>query len=140
MLRLCSRYPGGRIGVGLLLLRIMVALSVLIQAAGHWVRDGGHSGGGFALVVVSIVASGAILVGFLTPLLSAMITLQSLATAFGWFAAPEAGMFSLLFPPVTTAVVAAVTVLLGPGAFSIDAHLFGMREIVIPRRDDTTGS
>jgi uncharacterized membrane protein YphA (DoxX/SURF4 family) len=32
------------------------------------------------------------------------------------------------------AVVAVVIALLGPGAFSIDARLFGRREILIPRQ------
>jgi hypothetical protein len=31
--------------------------------------------------------------------------------------------------------MSAAQVLLGPGAFSVDARLFGRREIVIPRAD-----
>ena len=35
-------------------------------------------------------------------------------------------------PLLEVAVVAAALILLGPGAFSIDARLFGRREITIP--------
>jgi hypothetical protein len=42
---------------------------------------------------------------------------------------------SLLLPDVSAIALAAVVALIGPGAYSVDARLFGMREIVIARSD-----
>jgi hypothetical protein len=40
-----------------------------------------------------------------------------------------------LLPGIQVVALAVVVALLGPGALSVDARLFGMREIVIPRSD-----
>ena len=45
---------------------------------------------------------------------------------------PAAGLFLDRPGALSLALVAAHCVLLGPGALSLDAHLFGRREIVFP--------
>ena len=85
--------------------------------------------------------------GFLT-LLSAASFLLGLFTAVGSaiviFGA-VAATFSLITPPplnllegvtlIYTVAIAVALLFLGPGALSVDARIFGRREIIIPKRD-----
>ena len=80
-----------------------------------------------------LLATGvSILIGFLTPVLAPLGGLECLSIAFSWFPAPVLGLFDSKL--VTTQVIAmfAAVALLGPGAYSLDARLFGWKEIVIP--------
>lgn len=94
----------------MLILRAALAATVLIQAAAN------PSWFGAATAVSGLLLT----FGFLTPL-----------------AAILPGMAVILPEPVSStallagAIVAGV-VLLGPGAFSMDARLFGRRRIIIP--------
>ena len=85
------------------------------------------------LASVAAIASGALLlIGFLTPATGAMAGLSTVVIATLLAPVPPSG---LLLDHVALLFVisdAAAIVLLGPGAFSLDARLFGRREIVIP--------
>jgi len=74
-----------------------------------------------------------LLLGLLTPIAATLVGLN----AAGWWAAlipaPQPNLFPSNLTLIFLAVVAGVVVLLGPGAFSLDARLFGLREIIIPR-------
>jgi uncharacterized membrane protein YphA (DoxX/SURF4 family) len=73
------------------------------------------------------VLSFALLLGFLTPvaaLLSAAIEVATLTVA------GDVTVASLLIPLRAFALA-----LLGPGAYSLDARLFGRRVLILPRRD-----
>jgi uncharacterized membrane protein YphA (DoxX/SURF4 family) len=112
--RLFSVYPQGLPGAGLLLLRLGVG-GVLVLWPGQ------------ADLVTSI--GGALLVaGFLTPF-AALAAAGSLVVSLHSSTSPlpDHGLLSLMGGCVAVA-------LLGPGAWSADARLFGRREIVIPRR------
>ena len=83
-----------------------------------------------ALLAVSIGLM--VLVGFLTPL-------AGLAAAIGYVVHGASLLFtgdpyrqSQGLAAVDLAVISIALVLLGPGAFSLDARLFGRREIIIP--------
>jgi uncharacterized membrane protein YphA (DoxX/SURF4 family) len=79
---------------------------------------------------LTAIASGVSLVaGFMTPVAGAVAAIVTLSSALGL--APAA---VLLDTPSALLVVAdaAALVLLGPGAHSTDALLFGRREILIP--------
>lgn len=74
-----------------------------------------------------------VLAGFLTPIAAALVGL----TAIGWWTslirAPHQNLFASNLLLGLLVVMATVIVLVGPGAFSIDARLFGLRQIIIPR-------
>ena len=77
--------------------------------------------------------SGALLLsGFLTPVAGVLVGLGTLGITLGWLPAATRNLFDTALPAVFAAIMCAAIALLGPGAFSIDARLFGRREIIIP--------
>jgi hypothetical protein len=112
--KLFPAFPAGWPGLGLLLLRALVSFMLVTQtsaAAGGW-------------FVKALLLTGAILLllGLMTPIIAVGIGLASLSLAFS------------SNDMVQVVGLSGAIALLGPGAFSIDARLFGRREVFIPRR------
>lgn len=113
--RLFSVFPNGLPGAGLLLLRLVVGLLPVLCPIQ---TDP-------ALTVSALL----VLAGLLTPL-SALAEAAALGV-LQYQTAPQ------VLPPLSVVVLIGGCValaLLGPGAWSADARLFGRREIIIPRR------
>ena len=90
---------------------------------------------GFLALAVALltVASGVLLlVGYLTPFAGVIAGLFCVGSAFSWFPAPNLELFEAKLTAALATVIAVALVCLGPGAFSLDARLFGRREIIIP--------
>jgi uncharacterized membrane protein YphA (DoxX/SURF4 family) len=130
--RLFSAFPAGLPGVGLLLLRVVVSAALVAHGVLCLV-----SSDSITLVVsvstaLLLLSGGCLLIGFLTPILSLLGGLECLGIVWSWFP------FQLLSPfesKLALAPIIAMSIaiaLLGPGAFSLDARLFGWKEIVIP--------
>jgi len=77
---------------------------------------------GWVMPVVVLAGAGFLLIGFMTPVISVAIGLISLGLAFTNYDAIE------------IAIITFAIALLGPGGFSIDARMFGRREVFIPER------
>jgi len=122
--RLFSTFPNGWPGKGLLLQRLLTAAVLLWHFAGH-LRGSSH----FASFVPHTIAAGAgllLLVGLWTPVMGAVVAASEL-----WVALSGGGDPTL---PIVLATLAATVAMIGPGAWSIDAHLFGRRHFEIPER------
>lgn len=117
-------YPAGAPGIGLVLLRLAVAdtlVTMASPAAAPLLQ------GGVALVALAIGS------GFQTSLLSALCVLFSLWHVSSWSA-------SGILVALPSGLSAAALALAGPGAFSIDARMFGTRTIVLSDSTDRSSS
>jgi hypothetical protein len=128
--RAFSTFPDGLPGAGLLLLRAALGVVLLVQAAVCIVDW--HVLGFLTLSVgLLTVATGALLlIGYLTPFASVLAGLFCVGCAFSW--PPNLELFAAKLTAALATVIAVALVCLGPGAFSLDARLFGRREIIIP--------
>src|SRR6202051_3676273 len=80
------------------------------------------------------VLTGILLVtGFRTRLASFLIAL-GIALISLTFPLPTRDLFDRLLPTLFAETMSMAVVFLGPGAFSIDAYLYGRKEIIIPYR------
>jgi uncharacterized membrane protein YphA (DoxX/SURF4 family) len=93
------------------------------------------SGQGLAadlIAVAAFVLSALLAVGLFTPISGAVIIAGALAIRFSWLPHCPGEVLDSWIAVVLEITVLVATIGLGPGAFSIDARLFGRREIIIP--------
>ncbi len=84
------------------------------------------------MALCSILVGLGLLLGFLTPVAGAIATFGYLVGGVTLLIASDLGKHTSAFSALDLAVMSLTLVLLGPGAFSLDARLFGRREIIIP--------
>ena len=101
----------------MLLLRMLVGVTLIAQTVTQ-VRSSELSASAWAIAVLVLLGAICLLLGFVTPVAAVFIGLASIAVAFN----------------LDIVVLSVAIALLGPGAFSIDARMFGRREIFIPSR------
>ena len=86
----------------------------------------------WAVGLLAIVIGMALLVGFLTPLASAAATIGYLVVGISSSLASSLPGLGIAIPAFDLTAISIAIVFLGPGALSLDARLFGRREIIIP--------
>ena len=86
----------------------------------------------WALGLLAIIGGVALVVGFLTPGAAVAVGAATLLLEASWTSPPVSVVQLDGAAALLVAVNAIALALLGPGAHSIDAHLFGRREIIIP--------
>ena len=101
---------------------MLVAVTVIVQTIAYVRAAEGLAG--WSIVVLLLASAVCLLLGFVTPVAAVLIGATSLWLAFWTTPYP--------IQELEIVVLAIVIALLGPGAFSIDARMFGRREILIP--------
>jgi len=129
--RLFSAFPDGWPGSGLLLLRIVVGVTAAVQGGAHLVAVANPTLGTCVIAGFAIASGAAVLVGFLTPFTGVAL---SVSIPLFWLPFPAAGLFLDKIAALMIMADAIAIALLGPGALSVDALLFGRREILIPHQ------
>ena len=123
MQRLFSMFPPGAPGIGLLVLRISVAGTFVLITANQTGMSSIHP-----LFIGALLSGLCLAIGFLTPYVSSVVCVYALVNLFRASAHLDVLLLaSLLLNSVALA-------LLGPGAYSVDARLFGRRVVVVPPR------
>lgn len=120
MQRLFSIFPTGAAGIALLVFRIGVAAAFVLNLDGC--RSAANSPW---ILVVSALSSILLGLGLLTPYCATLFCLAQLGLVL------ECGSWhdgQLIFSIVNSAVLA----VLGPGAYSVDARIFGRRLLTVP--------
>jgi uncharacterized membrane protein YphA (DoxX/SURF4 family) len=131
LIRYFSTFPDGMPGAALLLLRATVSISAFIQG-GMYLDKNSDAPWNWVIGLFLIIGGAALLIGFLTRLFSIIIFIAALFIAILLFPAAGDILNGLSASVIYVAVIAISIFLLGPGAFSLDARLFGRREIIIP--------
>jgi hypothetical protein len=119
--RLFSTFPNSWPGKGLLLQRLVTATFLLCFAFGH-LREAPQ----FALMLPHLIGAGAaifLLLGLCTPICGGLVTVTEAWIAF------SCGCGGI---PILLATSGATLAMVGPGAWSIDARLFGRKHFEIP--------
>ena len=91
-----------------------------------------------ALASVAFIGGAFMFAGLMTPLVAASVALAGVAMEFAWIPLPVQDLFNSNLAIINLIVLAIAISLLGPGAFSLDAHMFGRREITIPPNSHVT--
>jgi uncharacterized membrane protein YphA (DoxX/SURF4 family) len=115
------------------LLRAAIGVIALAQGVFYLTGSPGSAANAWISGLLAITSGASLLLGFLTPLGSAIVAVGGAGTMLAWFPAPVPNLIELRLSAILVTIVACAIVLLGPGALSVDARLFGRREIIIPR-------
>jgi len=127
-----STFPDGWPGAGLMLLRAACGAVLITQGATYF-SDKHQSGLLSTAVITAVILVGVLLlVGILTRLLALVAAMVGLSSIFAWFPGSNVGSFDAQMTAALSVVIALSLLCLGPGALSLDARLFGRREIIIP--------
>ena len=89
----------------------------------------------WALGLLAVAGGVALLAGFLTPIAGAVAGLTTFYLAATWDPSPAPLFFIDRFAALLVLADTAALAMLGPGAHSLDAYLFGRREILVVRHD-----
>lgn len=125
--RLFSTFPDGWPGGGLLLLRLCLSIALLylgvdgLSNPSEMVVFGQHS--------IAAVGGIFLLAGLWTPVVGALVALDELWIAFSSDSPPREDPWVHIF----LAILALSVAMLGPGAWSIDARLFGRKRFDVDR-------
>ena len=128
--RLFSTFPDGWPGFGLLLLRIGTAVAVISLSVGGLLSAAGEPVS-IARDLAAVIGGTCLLAGLWTPVTGALLATDELWIALSVYSSQRHGHWTHILLAVLTAGVA----MLGPGAWSIDARLFGRKRFYIGGRN-----
>ena len=129
--RTFSGFPTGYPGFALLLLRLVVGGGASSQAWLLMIANHGAVNMSVVVALVVCVIGAALIIGLMTPIASVLLAAGGLfltldASILGHLSLFASGMARLEFIVMSVALI-----FLGPGTLSLDARLYGRREIKV---------
>jgi uncharacterized membrane protein YphA (DoxX/SURF4 family) len=131
--RLFFAFPGGWPGTALFLMRVVFGLTVLVEGK-FYIAEANATAGSWTIGVSAMVAGGLLVVGLMTPVIGTIVAAGVVGVGVSILPRSVPTLFDSLSSLIFGLTVLVAIVSLGPGAFSLDARLFGRREIIIPPR------
>jgi putative oxidoreductase len=133
--RLFSSFPSGSPGLGLLLMRLALGLRVIYIGT---VSLSGKPSEPITLAqnLIAVACGIFLLAGLWTPIMGMLLAIDEVWIALSHYLAHR----THIVIPVFLAVLSASVAMLGPGAWSIDARLFGRRRLYRDRNRGTRPS
>jgi len=117
--RLFSTFANGLPGAGLMLQRLVTAIVLVFGAVTH--LHGASQAEAVCLLIIDAGAGTLFLVGLWTPVVGTIIAARELWSVFSGGGDP--------WMSFVLAIMGGTLAMIGPGAWSIDARLFGRRQI-----------
>ena len=114
-----------------MLLRVLVGCSLIAEGIGYF-RTQDHILAAWGMAALTFAGGAFLLAGLMTSLVAILVAAGGLALALSWIPIPGQHVFDSYLQIVNLIVQSIAIALLGPGAFSLDARMFGRREITIP--------
>ena len=105
--------------------------SLIVQGIGY-VRTTNDSLVARGLAVLTFAGGAFLLAGLMTPLVAVLVAAGAIGIALSRLPLPGEVVFDDYLAIINLIVLSIAIALLGPGAFSLDARMFGRREITIP--------
>jgi uncharacterized membrane protein YphA (DoxX/SURF4 family) len=125
-----SGFPGGRSGFALLILRGVPGLILVGQGLLYF--RGTRPFSEMPCALSAIIAGLLLTIGLITPVVAFLVVLSAAGVALALLPLCAPYLFDSRVSETFALANLLAVLLLGPGAFSIDARLFGRREIIIP--------
>ncbi|HKY42622.1 MAG TPA: DoxX family protein [Pyrinomonadaceae bacterium] len=105
--------------------------SLIAQVVGY-VQTPNPSLAACCMAAVTFAAGAFLLAGLMTPFVAVFVAAGGIGIALSWIPLPGEVLFDNYLALINLIVLSIAIALLGPGAFSLDARMFGRREITIP--------
>jgi uncharacterized membrane protein YphA (DoxX/SURF4 family) len=119
--------------MALLLLRAVFGLVVLVEG-GFYLAEPSATMAAWFMGLSAFAAGGLLLIGFLTPIIGAIVAVGAVCVGLSLLPACVPTLFDSKISLIFGLTMLISIIGLGPGAFSVDARVFGRREIIIPPR------
>jgi hypothetical protein len=129
--RAFSSFPSGCPGAALLLLRLAVGGIASLQASLIIAAAPGAVNGNVLIAASVIFIALALIVGFITPVASVLLTIGGMIVMLDPGMAAKLPIFESWIARLEFIVLSAALICLGPGAISLDARLYGRREVQV---------
>jgi uncharacterized membrane protein YphA (DoxX/SURF4 family) len=115
----------------LLLLRAVLGLTVLVEGE-VYVGEPNRTPAVLLIGLAAFAVGCMLLIGFLTPIVCAVVAAGAVGVGLSLFPACIPSLFDSRISLIFGLTMLVTIIGVGPGAFSVDARVFGRREIIIP--------
>jgi uncharacterized membrane protein YphA (DoxX/SURF4 family) len=115
--------------------RIVITAAVTVEGISY-MRDAHASSGAVLTGLAMLIAGGLLLIGFLTPIVATVVAAGAIGVAASLLPACVPSLLDSKPTFVFALTILLTVTILGPGAFSLDARMFGRRQIFISRPND----